>query len=166
MVAGAADPAKISVVQHTAGDPASQLPDTPADTSTVALAPATAYEVQFAFVPSETCPTKGDGDSTEPTAPGDTPGKPSSDGPSGSDSGTVPGSESGAGTDVAAGTDATGLGTQLVEDGDGSGSGGTQDGSVSVSHTPETGVPRAETTIPNACAGTIYKTGPVDAPAT
>ncbi|MCF3965173.1 hypothetical protein, partial [Streptomyces fuscigenes] len=169
MAAGAADPARISVVQHTAGDPATQLPSTPGDTSTMALAPAGAYEVQFAFVPSATCPTKGDGGSTSPTDPGGSTGKPPSSGSStGSDSGAAApgaGSGSGSGTDVATDGATTGLGTQLVEDdGAGPGSGGTQDGSVSVSHTPEAGVPKAETTIPNACAGTIYKTGPVDAP--
>ncbi|WP_329457096.1 hypothetical protein [Streptomyces sp. NBC_01497] len=164
---GAADPMRISVVQHTAGDPATQLPDTSEGSAAVALAPATAYEVQFAFVPSATCPTKTEGGSGDPTPPGgDTPGNPSSGGSPGSDSGAVPGTASGVGTDVAAsGTGAsTGLTTQLVEDGVGSG-GGTEDGSVSVSHTPEAGVAKAETTITNACAGTIYKTGPVDAPA-
>ncbi|MEW2548621.1 hypothetical protein AB0910_23110 [Streptomyces sp. NPDC047002] len=154
---GAADPARISVVQHTAGDPAARLADAPQDSAPLALAPDAAYEVQFAFVPSSTCPTKGEGGSPDPTS--------SEDAPS---SGESPGTDSGPGSD--GGSDgsgnsadkgsSSGLTTQLVQDG-----GGTADGSVSVSHTPEAGVPRAETTIRNACAGTIYKTGPVGVPA-
>lgn len=54
------------------------------------------------------------------------------------------------------GTDQTsGVDTQsLYEDG-----GATAEGSVAVTHTPETGAPTAETKIPNACSGTIYRTG-------
>lgn len=37
--------------------------------------------------------------------------------------------------------------------------GGTLDGSVAVTHTPEPGSQVAAATIPNACAGTIYRTG-------
>ncbi|GAA3726862.1 hypothetical protein [Streptomyces tremellae] len=160
-VSGAADPARISVVRHTAGDPATRLADTPQDPEPVALAPDAAYEVQFAFVPSSTCPAKGDDGSPDPTPSGDAPGQPTS----GDSPGTDSGSGSDAGSDGSAGSadkgSSSGLSTQLVEDGDGS----TAEGSVSVSHTPEAGVPKAETTIRNACAGTIYKTGPVDIPA-
>ncbi|MFJ6996379.1 hypothetical protein ACISUF_19930, partial [Streptomyces sp. NPDC003090] len=35
----------------------------------------------------------------------------------------------------------------------------TADGSVTVTHTPGAGGPQAAVTIPNACAGTIYRTG-------
>ncbi|MCA1221491.1 hypothetical protein [Streptomyces sp. 8L] len=166
VAAGAADPSKISVVQHTAGDPATRLPDAPGGGAAVALAPATAYEVQFAFVPSATCPAKGDGGSPDPSQSDDGPGNAPSAGDSpGSDDSAASGSDSGAHSpDAGAGT-SDGLSTQLVESGSGTGGGGTQDGSVSVSHTPELGVPKAETTISNACAGTIYKTGPVGAPA-
>jgi hypothetical protein len=142
---GAANPAKISVVQHTAGDPATGLPDTTQD-ATVALPPATAYEVRFAFVPSDTCPSEG-ADSPDPT-------------PSDPDHSSA--NDPAPGTDLGS-SDVAGMDTQLgAEDGDQGG--GTEDGSVSVSHTPEPGAPVGETTIPNACAGTIYKTGPVDAP--
>lgn len=47
--------------------------------------------------------------------------------------------------------------TQLTTDG------GTMDGSVAVSHTAEPGAPSGQTSIPNACAGTIYKTGVLNA---
>ncbi len=42
----------------------------------------------------------------------------------------------------------------LYEDG-----GTTAEGSVAVTHTPESGAPTAQTEIPNACSGTIYRTG-------
>ncbi|MBP0461905.1 hypothetical protein JFN87_31280, partial [Streptomyces bomunensis] len=156
---GAADPAKIMVVQHTPGDPATQLPETSNDTAPVALAPAAAYELKFAFVPSETCPSSGG--SPDPTPTSDPSHDPQSPGGS-------PGSKTDAAADTGTGSGAgaSGLDTQLVADGgDGTGGAGTQEGSVSVSHVPEPGADKAQTTIPNACAGTIYKTGPVNEPA-
>lgn len=41
---------------------------------------------------------------------------------------------------------------------------GTSDGSVAVVHEAEPGVPAAQATIANACAGTIYRTGLLSAP--
>ncbi|MFE6664364.1 hypothetical protein ACFVFH_12520 [Streptomyces sp. NPDC057697] len=141
---GAADPARIAVVHHTAGDAAAGLPDPSQEQETVLLKPSMAYEVKFAWVPKDTCPTVGGSPSPTPTE----------------DAG-------GAGGAAAAGTGAgNGEGTSDTvaqfgsEDG-----GGTQDGSVSVMHTPEPGAPVAETKIDNACSGTIYRTG-VLAPAT
>ncbi|MEE1737973.1 hypothetical protein PUR49_15895 [Streptomyces sp. BE147] len=126
---GAADQHKIDVVQHTAGDAASALPDPSQEPGTVLLKPSMAYEVKFAWVPTDTCPTTGA--SPSPTPP---------DGAGGS-TGEVPAAE---------GPDA-----QFA-----SGEGGsTADGSVAVTHTPESGAPTAETKIQNACAGTIYRTG-------
>ncbi|MGW7361953.1 hypothetical protein ACWGI8_00635 [Streptomyces sp. NPDC054841] len=130
---GAADPAKISVVTHTTGDAASGLPDPSQEAATVVLKPETAYEVKFAFVPAETCPTSGA--SPDPS--------PSDGGSSGTTDGTT-----------AAGTE-----PQLVADDGGT----TADGSITVTHTPEPGGPNAETTIPKACAGTIYRTGALPA---
>ncbi len=127
---GAADPARIDVVQHTAGDAAAGLPDPSQEAGTVLLKPAMTYEVKFAWVPKDTCPTSG-------STPTPTP----SDGSAGASDGTGDGLPQ--------------TGTQLgSEDG-----GSTLDGSVSVTHTPEPGAPVAETEIPNACAGTIYRTG-------
>ncbi|MGW8883138.1 hypothetical protein [Streptomyces sp. NPDC055749] len=125
---GAADPLKIQVVQHTAGDPADGLPDPSTEPGTVMLKPAMAYEVRFAWVPTDTCPTTGPSPSPTPT-----------DGAAGSTGeGTTP-------TDVEA---------QFADE-----DGGTADGSIAVTHTPEAGAPVAETKISNACAGTIYRTG-------
>ncbi|MEU3186567.1 hypothetical protein ABZ707_20520 [Streptomyces sp. NPDC006923] len=138
--AGAADAARISVVAHTPGDAATGLPDPSAEVSALVLAPSSAYEVKFAWVPTDTCPTSGA--SPDPT--------PSDDG-----SGVTGGSTAGAG--AGSGTDGANTEPQLVN-------GGTADGSVSVSHTAEPGAPVAQATIPNACAGTIYRTGVLDAP--
>ncbi|WP_097963629.1 hypothetical protein OG333_19910 [Streptomyces anulatus] len=129
---GAADPLKIGVVQHTAGDAAPGLPDPSQEPGTVLLKPAMAYEVRFAWVPTDTCPTVGP--SPSPT--------PSTDG--------AGGSVGEGGTDQPSGVDTQ----SLHEDG-----GATAEGSVAVTHTPETGAPTAETKIPNACSGTIYRTG-------
>ncbi|MEU0628646.1 hypothetical protein [Streptomyces sp. NPDC005989] len=141
---GAADPARIAVVQHTAGDAAAGLPDPSQEQGTVLLKPSMAYEVKFAWVPKDTCPTVGGSPSPTPT----------------DDAGGASGAAAaGAGTGSADGTSETE--TQFgSEDG-----GGAQDGSVAVMHTPEPGAPVAETKIANACSGTIYRTG-VLAPAT
>ncbi|MBM7170112.1 hypothetical protein JQK87_17175 [Streptomyces sp. G44] len=123
---GAADPAKIGVVTHVAGDGAAALPDPSLEAGTLVLQPGAAYEVRFAWVPSEACPTTG-----EPT-PDPTP----------SDGGTTPegGSE--------------GMEAQL-----GRTDGTVADGSVVVTLTAEAGSPSAGATVPNACAGTVYRTG-------
>ncbi|MFJ5721567.1 hypothetical protein [Streptomyces sp. NPDC093149] len=141
---GAADPARITVVQHTAGDAASGLPDPSQEQGTVLLKPSMAYEVKFAWVPKDTCPTVGGSPSPTPT-----------EGAGGS------GGAAAAGTGAGSTDGATETAPQLGgEDG-----GGTLDGSVAVTHTPEAGAPVAETKIANACSGTIYRTG-VLAPAT
>ncbi|MGW6283649.1 hypothetical protein [Streptomyces sp. NPDC055107] len=129
---GAADPLKIGVVQHAAGDAAPGLPDPSQEPGTVLLKPAMAYEVRFAWVPADTCPTVGPSPSPTPSADG------------------AGGSVGEGGTDQPSGVD-----TQALND-DG---GGTAEGSIAVTHTPESGAPTAETKIPNACSGTIYRTG-------
>ncbi|MFE4331289.1 hypothetical protein ACFRQM_18185 [Streptomyces sp. NPDC056831] len=135
---GAADPAKITVVQHTAGDAAAGLPDPAQEQGTVLLKPSMAYEVKFAWVPKDTCPTSGGSPSPTPT-----------DGAGGASGAAAAGT--GAGTTDGTSDTAAQLGS---EDG-----GGALDGSVAVTHTPEAGAPVAETKIANACAGTIYRTG-------
>ncbi|MFF2411352.1 hypothetical protein [Streptomyces sp. NPDC058092] len=135
---GAADPAEITVVQHTAGDAASGLPDPSQEQGTVLLKPSMAYEVKFAWVPKDTCPTAGGSPSPTPTGGTDSTGGGTAAGP---DTGNADGSVD--------------MNPQFGnEDG-----GGALDGSVAVTHTPEAGAPVAETKIINACAGTIYRTG-------
>ncbi|WP_353938287.1 hypothetical protein [Streptomyces ficellus] len=133
---GAADAAKITVVDHAAGDAATGLPDPAQEAKTpLVLKPSSAYEVKFAWVPSETCPTNGGGGaSPDPTPP--------TDGASSSSSGSE-------------GTGSSATEPQLGSEDDGT----RAEGSVAVTHTPEPGAPAAEATVPNACAGTIYRTG-------
>ncbi|MFJ8310766.1 MULTISPECIES: hypothetical protein [unclassified Streptomyces] len=134
---GAANAAKITVVEHAAGDPAPGLPDPSQENSHLVLNPSAAYEVRFAWVPSDTCPK------TQPSA------DPS---PSGGTTGSTSGitTPSGGGQTAQLGPDG---GTPAT----------TSDGAVAVSHVAEPGAPTAEAKIPNACAGTIYKTGVLDA---
>ncbi|MFE5946976.1 hypothetical protein [Streptomyces sp. NPDC056480] len=156
---GAADPARISVVRHTSGDGGGGLPDPSQEFSSLALKPNASYEVRFVWVPSETCPTTPVTPTpTEPppTEPPTTP--PTTDTPTGG-TGTPEPSEGsgsgGSGTDPGTGPDAgTGVAPQLLHE-----DGGPADGSVLVSHVAEAGGPSAAATIPNACAGTIYRTG-------
>ncbi|GGU01005.1 hypothetical protein GCM10010289_22370 [Streptomyces violascens] len=137
---GAANPAKITVVEHAAGDPAPGLPDPSKDTTRLVLKPAAAYEVRFAWVPSDTCPKT-------PPSPDPSP----SNAASGSTSGIV------------SPTTATAAGGQTAQLGADGTPTATADGTVAVTHVAEPGAPSAEAKIPNACAGTIYKTGVLDA---
>ncbi|WP_405753336.1 hypothetical protein OG232_20645 [Streptomyces sp. NBC_01411] len=143
---GAADAARITVVDHTSGDAAAGLPDPSQDATGLVLGPSQAYEVKFAWVPTETCPTGG-GATPDPTPSGGSGGTGGSAGSAGTGDGGPPAD--------GGGPDST---PQL-----GSGE-GTSDGSVAVVHEAEPGVPAAEATIPNACAGTIYRTGLLTAP--
>ncbi|MFK4065194.1 hypothetical protein [Streptomyces sp. NPDC029674] len=127
---GAADPTKIVVVDHTAGDAALGLPDPSQEASPLVLQPGAAYEVRFAWLPSEKCPSDG-GEPTPDPSP----------------------SEGGSGT-PSGGTPEGGVEPQL-----GRADGGVADGSVLVSLTAEAGSPSAGATITNACAGTVYRTG-------
>ncbi|MFD1660373.1 hypothetical protein ACFSL4_19725 [Streptomyces caeni] len=132
---GAADASKISVVNHATGDAATGLPDPAQYVASLVLKPGAAYEIKFAWVPSQTCPTTGGtgGPSPDPS--------PSA-------------------TMTAGGATTTGSGTspQLVRED------GAADGSVAVSHTPQAGSAASTATIPNACAGTVYRTGILQAP--
>ncbi|WP_280850220.1 MULTISPECIES: hypothetical protein [unclassified Streptomyces] len=130
---GAADPGKISAVRHVSGDAASAgLPDPSQEVSQLLLQPGSSYDVKFAWVPSETCPTSqpSTDPSPDPTASPDT----------------------SAGEGSSTGGD-TGTSTQLVTED------GTADGSVLVTNTAEGGGPSVSTAVSNACAGVVYWTG-------
>ncbi|MEU0677645.1 hypothetical protein ABZ330_33105 [Streptomyces sp. NPDC006172] len=135
---GAADPAKISVVEYAAGGQAAQLPGPSRYASGLTLAPGAAYDVRFAWVPAETCPTPGGGTGGDTGGGGTASPDPS---PSEQNSGTA---SAGAGEGTAP--------QLLVED-------GTADGSVVVTYTAEGGGPTVSATVTNACAGTVYRTG-------
>jgi hypothetical protein len=130
---GAADSSKISAVRHVSGDAASAgLPDPSQEVSQLLLQPGSSYDVKFAWVPSETCPT------TEPST------DPTPDPTTSPDASTGDGSSTGGDT---------GTSTQLVTED------GTADGSVLVTNTAEGGGPTVSTTVSNACAGVVYWTG-------
>ncbi|MFE0640071.1 hypothetical protein ACFW2Y_00355 [Streptomyces sp. NPDC058877] len=162
---GAADPGRISVVRHTAGDGGSGLPDPSQELSSLVLKPNEGYEVKFVWVPSDTCPSSPVTPTPTPTAPSEPPvtptptptptgGTATPETSAGTNSGGT-GTGTGTGTGPAAeAEDGTGLGPQLVLD-----DGAPAEGSVLVSHTAEPGGPMAAATIPNACSGTIYRTG-------
>ncbi|MGW0335888.1 hypothetical protein ACWD0J_29170 [Streptomyces sp. NPDC003011] len=137
--AGAADATRISTVRHTAGDAAAALPDPSLEIASLLLKPGSSYEVKFAWVPSETCPTTGDNSS------GDTGGNPTT-GPTPTENPTT---DSGTTT----GGDTTGTSPQLLPEE------GTADGSVTVTNTAEGGAPSISATVTNACVGTVYWTG-------
>ncbi|MEU0369700.1 hypothetical protein ABZ070_05445 [Streptomyces sp. NPDC006283] len=131
---GAADAARIGVARHAAGDAANGLPDpTAAETdATVAMA-AKAYEMRFAWVPSDTCPTEGDSSPDPSPSVGDSSGG---------------GGQGGTGTSEGSAAE-----PQLVTED------GLKDGSVAVTYSALGGSVTGQTTVSNACAGTIYYTG-------
>ncbi|MER5601244.1 hypothetical protein [Streptomyces sp. NPDC002265] len=135
---GAADATRITVVEHAAGDAAAGLPDPSLYVPQLTIAPGSAYEVKFAWVPSATCPTTGAGNGSD--SGGGTPA------PSPSPSGGSAASGSTTGGD-------TGTSAQTIR------ADGTADGSVVASYTPEAGSPTASVAVSNACTGTIYRTG-------
>jgi hypothetical protein len=142
---GAADAAKISTTRHVAGDAAAGLPAPSLEAAQLVLKPGAAYAVKFAWIPSETCPTTGGStggsDSGGTASPDPTPTQDSSGSTSG---GTSTGGD-------------TGTSTQMMTDG------GTADGSVAVTYTEETGSGSGSVTVSNACAGTVYWTGILEA---
>ncbi|MFH8465409.1 hypothetical protein [Streptomyces sp. NPDC017991] len=133
---GAADQSQLTTALHMAGDPAAGLPDPSTYAASLLLPPGGTYHVKFAWVPSATCPTNGGGTGGGEPTPDPTP----TEDPTGDSGGTA--SEGTSGVD-----------TQLMR------ADGTVDGSVSVSYTAEGGAPATATTVSNACAGTVYRTG-------
>ncbi|MFD5310726.1 hypothetical protein [Streptomyces ardesiacus] len=136
---GAADAGRVGTARHAAGDAAAGLPDPSLEAPSLTLAAGAAYEVRFAWVPSETCPTTGG-----PTGGG-------TGGPTPAPSPTDDTAASGGG--AAGGGGEAGPAPQLVT------ADGPAEGSVSVTYTPEGGSGSATATVSNACTGTVYWTG-------
>ncbi|WP_345742417.1 hypothetical protein [Streptomyces tendae] len=141
---GAADAGRVGTARHAAGDAAAGLPDPSLEAASLTLAPGAAYEVQFAWVPSETCPTTGgtDGGST---------GGPSPD-PSPTGDTTAAGGASAGGGGGGGGGEAGPTAQLITED-------APAEGSVSVTYSPQGGSGSATATVSNACVGTVYWTG-------
>ncbi|MEU5215085.1 hypothetical protein AB0G79_02655 [Streptomyces sp. NPDC020807] len=167
---GAADPGRIGIVAHTAGD-GTALPDPTRESYATVLKPGGSYALKFAWVPSSTCPTTVTASPTPPptTAPPTTPPTtpPPTTAPSTTPPSTAPTTEPPGTTEPSASTDAgTGTETSTGEGGGlapqllpGADDRAPSDGSVVVSHTAEPGGPVALVTVPHACAGTIFRTG-------
>lgn len=133
---GAADISKVGSARHTAGDAAAGLlPDPSLEAAQLVLQPGVGYDVKFAWVPSETCPTPGGSVGGPDPSPDPTPSEDSE-----TTAGTSTGGDTGAAPQLA------------TED-------GTADGSVAVTYTPATGSGASSVTVSNACAGTVYWTG-------
>ncbi|MFE9020529.1 hypothetical protein ACFYNL_18470 [Streptomyces sp. NPDC007808] len=138
--AGAADATKIGAVRHVAGDPAVNLPDPSQELPSLVLKPGASYQVKFAWVPTDTCPTTGDNSGGSTGGPGEPTSEP------------TPTETTPTGTEGTSTGGDTGTSTQLLT------AEGTADGSVTISNTAEAGT-TASVTVSNACAGTIYWTG-------
>ncbi|GAA1919287.1 hypothetical protein [Streptantibioticus ferralitis] len=154
---GSTDPTKIQVVDHTAGDPATGLPDPATAPASVTLPPGKAYQVDFAWIPAAGGGTTGC--AATPTGP------------------TTGGGTGGSTGSGAAGANATDAGTSANTPGtsnsgtspDSSSGGGTpppppSGNGITLSHTPDAGPPTtASTTVSGACAGTVYRTSALPA---
>lgn len=137
---GAADATRIGVSRHAEGDAATGLPaPAPTESDTLVVAAAKWYETKFAWVPSDTCPTEGASPAPSPSE-GGTAG--------GGGAGGGGGSQGGTGT-----TDGSAVEPQLVTEG------AVKDGSVTVTYAALGGSVGGQSSVPNACAGTIYYTG-------
>ncbi|KUJ67478.1 hypothetical protein ACZ90_26835 [Streptomyces albus subsp. albus] len=132
---GGADPARITVVDHTSGDAATDLPDPATVPATLILQPGEAFQVRFAWIPAAGGGPSGCTATSTPTPD-----------PSPDAGGAAPDGQ----------TDSEQPDTGGTTGGDP----GQPDASVLLTYTPASGAPDAgSTSVPNACAGTIYRTG-------
>ncbi|MEU1624225.1 hypothetical protein ABZ746_02540 [Streptomyces sp. NPDC020096] len=149
---GSTDPTKIQVVDHTAGDPATGLPDPATAPDSVTLPPGKAYQVDFAWIPAAGGGTTGcAATSSGPTTGGSTGGSTGSGsaGPNATDAGTSANTP---------GTSNTGTSSDSSSGG-GTPSAPPSNNGITLSHTPDAGPPAtASTTVNGACAGTVYRT--------
>ncbi|MFF5718536.1 hypothetical protein [Streptomyces buecherae] len=149
MAQGAADPSNVQVVDHTVGDPATQLPPPSAATEELILQPGQAYEVRYAWIPTPGGGASGCSDTSTPS-PTPTTGEPQKTPAEGAPASEAPGDTAGPGS----GTGGAGGGEEPATP-----------SSVVISHTPDAGDPVvASATVPEACAGTVYHTGALPSP--
>ncbi|MGA5702043.1 hypothetical protein [Peterkaempfera bronchialis] len=132
------DASRVPILVHTGGDPATGLPDPSTGSDRLLLQPGAGYQVRFGWVPDG---SNGTACTTTPsTTPSSSPSE--GDGPAGETGGE------GTAAVAATATDSQGAARS----------------SVSLSHTPAAGAPMVgPATIPGACSGTVYRTGPLPA---
>jgi hypothetical protein len=159
---GTTDPSSIQVVDHTAGDPATGLPDPSTAPAAVVLPPGQAYQVRFAWIPAAGGGTSGCATTTPPPATG------GSDSAGGTGTGTDAGTDSGGSASAGGATADTFTGAAASDDGGGTGGDGatttapSPDDGITLAAVPPAGGPATATaTISGACAGTVYQTAPL-----
>jgi hypothetical protein len=164
---GGTDASKIQVVDHTAGDPATGLPD--ARTLPLVLAPGKGYKVAFAWIPA-VGGSGGCSRNTSSPTPGDTTlggaggagGAGSSSGAGGTSSSAT--SPSGNSTDGSGTTSASSTPQNALTDAGSPSPTPTPAATagISLSHVPQQGGPAAaSTSISGACTGTVYRSAPM-----
>lgn len=153
---GVADVDRINVLDHTAGDEAVGLPDPSLAASELVLKPGQAYEVKWAWVPSD-CPSpKAETKSADGEGPGGRPGGNNGNSGGEGNGGNGPGS----GGNTSGGDDGGGDDDGGDDGGGGDEGGSEEEASVVLSHTPDVGEPAAAgTELDDTCAGTLYRTG-------
>lgn len=173
------DPARIRVADHTAGDPATDLPAPrpgAGDGPGLLLAPQAAYRVDFGWVPDAGCRATG-GASPSATAGQSGAGGSAagtslamqSGGPGGSASGSGAGDAAPAdgasvaptGAPPASATPTTGPTSVPSPSATRTAGPSTPPATVTIAHTPAPGSPAAASAVlPGACSGTVYRTAP------
>ncbi len=134
---GSAQSSGISVVDHTSGDGTS-LPDSSGET--LILKAGESFQVRFTWVPASGGGTTGCQTASPPTP------TPSASDSSSSSSTSTSGTTTGDGGTITSSLDSPSDDTPA---------------SILLTYTPEAGGPAPVTTISNACAGTVYKTGAI-----
>ncbi|MEE1941483.1 hypothetical protein V1L54_19070 [Streptomyces sp. TRM 70361] len=186
-VLGGTGDGDVTVVHHTGGSRATGLPDPGSAPESIILAPGRSYEVRFAWVPDEggapgcppssgpsPTPSGGSGSgSSGGSGSGGTDGTGGGTGGTGGETGDGTGTSTGSGDGVEGGDalpeespDGTGTNAAAPQLGYDTGGpdGGTASPRVLLRYVPAAGEPRiGRVEIANACAGTVYRTEPLQA---
>lgn len=134
--ANGADPARLRVADHTAGDPATALPAPAATVVPLVIGPGEGYRVRFGFVPDGTCPSDLSGAKAPSAA-----------------AGAVQGTAEPA---PAAAADPSPSPTTTPS---------AAPPAVTIVHTPQAGPPAAASAVVSgSCAGTVYRATPETVP--
>jgi hypothetical protein len=153
-VVGGTSRTTVPVVEHKDGDAAAGLPG--ASQPALLLEPGQAYEIRFAFVPDSPCPSGG------PSKGTDTPASsaPPSDTPSSQPPAETGGTGAGTAPEASVPDRTTTQFSRLAPAED-----TPATTTVEVTHNAAPGGPVTNTTIPESCSGTVYRTGllPADA---
>ncbi|MFB7665960.1 hypothetical protein ACFC1R_18730 [Kitasatospora sp. NPDC056138] len=141
-----ADPAKVKVVDHLAGDPAVGLPDPVPASGPLVLPPKAGYQVRFGWVPDTPCPNTGGGSSPAAPAPQTAAAAPAA----------APAADASPGAPSSPGTGPSPSSSPPP----------STPASITLEHTPQSGGPAAATAqVSGACAGTVYRSAPEAVPA-